>query len=96
MRTPQIQRTCFTVLTLTAAFAWNNCQGETVYTMAVVPVNANNVLNAKTGPLLPPDPWESPGPSGNVTMTAQTKTGPLLPPDPWESPGPSGNVTIFV
>jgi hypothetical protein len=29
----------------------------------------------KTGPLLPPDPWES----------IMTKTGPLLPPDPWES-----------
>jgi hypothetical protein len=36
---------------------------------------AVNCATAKSGPLLPPDPWES----------TIGKSGPLLPPDPWES-----------
>ncbi|HEY1218261.1 MAG TPA: hypothetical protein VGF03_04935 [Bryobacteraceae bacterium] len=75
MRTSQIQKVRFaTVTLLTAAFAWNNCQCKTISVPAAGP-SAVNYASAKTGPLLPPDPWES-------TMA---KTGPLLPPDPWES-----------
>ena len=75
MRTTQIQLVRFATLTLlTAAFAWNNCQAKTVSITAAGPATLN-YANAKSGPLLPPDPWES-----NIA-----KSGPLLPPDPWES-----------
>jgi hypothetical protein len=55
------------------AFAWSNCQGKTTSLAAVAPAIVNSA-NAKSGPLLPPDPWES-----------TIASGPLLPPDPWES-----------
>jgi len=73
MRTKQVQLVRFATLTLlTAAFTWNIGQCRMISTLAgPSAVNAN----AKTGPLLPPDPWES----------DFAKTGPLLPPDPWES-----------
>ena len=75
MRTRQIQLMRFTTLTLlTVAFAWNTCPGKTTSVAATDPA-AVSYTDAKTGPLLPPDPWES----------IMTKTGPLLPPDPWES-----------
>ncbi len=53
-------------------------QGQLVRFGTLIPLTAVLAMSyatAKTGPLLPPDPWES-------TMA---KTGPLLPPDPWES-----------
>jgi hypothetical protein len=75
MRKKQIYLVRFATLTLlTAAFAWNICQCKMISITAAGP-SAVNCANAKTGPLLPPDPWES-----NFA-----KTGPLLPPDPWES-----------
>ena len=75
MRKKQIYLVRFATLTLlTAAFAWNICQCKMISITAAGP-SAVNCANAKTGPLLPPDPWES-----NLA-----KTGPLLPPDPWES-----------
>ncbi|MFZ0933574.1 MAG: hypothetical protein WB579_06710 [Bryobacteraceae bacterium] len=75
MRTRRIQILRFTTLSfLTVAFAWNTCPGKTISVTPAGPA-AVNYANAKTGPLLPPDPWES----------VRAKTGPLLPPDPWES-----------
>lgn len=61
-------------MTLLTAVAWSNCQGKTVSMTAAVPATGH-YATAKTGPLVPPDPWES----------RLTKTGPLVPPDPWES-----------
>ena len=75
MRTRQIQLVRFATLTLTAAFAWNICQCKTI-SVAMAGPSANS--NAKTGPILPPDPWDG----GSLVVTA--KTGPILPPDPWD------------
>ena len=78
MRTRQIQLVRFATLTLlTAAFAWNICQCKTI-SAAMVGPSAVNFANAKTGPTLPPDPWDG----GSLAVTA--KTGPTLPPDPWD------------
>ncbi len=74
MRTTQIHLVrVATLILFTTAFAWSNCQAKTI-AISAAPA-AVNYANEKTGPLLPPDPWES-----NIA-----KTGPLLPPDPWES-----------
>jgi hypothetical protein len=66
---------------LTAAFAWNICQCKTI-SAAMVGPSAVNFANAKTGPTLPPDPFDD---GGSLAMTA--KTGPTLPPDPFDDGG---------
>ena len=59
MQTPQIQFVRFTAIALlTAMFGWNNCQGKLTSITAAGPVEASQT-NAKSGPLVPPDPWES-------------------------------------
>ena len=66
MRTKQIHLVRFATLTLlTAAFAWNICQCKTI-SAAMVGPSAVNFANAKTGPTLPPDPWDG----GSLAVTA--------------------------
>ena len=75
MQTLHLQLVRFTTMTLlTATFAWNICPGKSASITAAAPAAVNYTV-AKSGPLVPPDPWES----------RLTKSGPLVPPDPWES-----------
>ena len=60
MRTTQIHLVRFAALTLLmAAFAWNNCLAST--TSVGVAGHAANYATAKTGPNMPPDPWDGGG-----------------------------------
>ena len=77
MRTSQIQLVRVATLTLLTAFTWNNCQAKTISITAAGPAVVN-YANAKTGPILPPDPFDD----GSQAVTA--KTGPILPPDPFD------------
>jgi len=75
MRTSQIQLVRVATLSLlTATFAWNNCQATTISITAAGPAVVN-YANAKIGPQIPPDPWQS----------KIVKIGPQIPPDPWQS-----------
>ena len=76
MRTRQIQLVRFATLTLlTAAFAWNICQCKTI-SAAMVGPSAVNFANAKTGPTLPPDPWDG----ASLVVTASDAAA-----RPWDS-----------
>ena len=72
MRTTRTQLIRFAILIpLTVVLTMNYASGKVGRLQS--PDRAAVVM-AKSGPLLPPDPWDP----GNV------KSGPLLPPDPWD------------
>ena len=83
MRTNKTQLVRFTTLALLmAVLAWSTCLAAPLTTPATGAL-------AKSGPLFPPDPWDTG--NGNVALA---KSGPLFPPDPWDTGKGDGNITV--